>query len=93
METLDVEGLLVFAEHVIGNAASSWRETVGDQRQRLQRALFPDGLRLRRDRRFGTAVTCLAFMQLQQNPEDRSGLASRAPHPFTVAGSVLLRVA
>jgi hypothetical protein len=60
-EEIDVEGLLGFAEHVLGNAARLWLDATSEQRQRLQRVLFPEGLRFK-DGRFGTAVTCLALL-------------------------------
>jgi hypothetical protein len=64
-EEADVEGLLGFAEYVLTNAARLWMEAPIEQKTRLQRALFPEGLRLR-DGRFGTAVTCMAFTQLRK---------------------------
>ena len=63
-DEIDVEGLLGFAEYVLTNAARMWMEATAEQRPRLQRALFPEGLRLQ-DGRIGTAVTCMAFTQLQ----------------------------
>ena len=44
IEEADVEGILAFAEHVIGNAAALWMNASADDRLALQRALFPDGL-------------------------------------------------
>jgi site-specific DNA recombinase len=75
LDELDVEGIVGFAEQVLANAARLWMAGTPDQRQRLQRVLFPEGLRLKGDR-FGTTVTCLAFNQLQENPSMESGLAS-----------------
>lgn len=46
-EEIDVEGLLGFAEYVLTNAAGLWMEATAEQRPRLQRALFAEGLRLR----------------------------------------------
>ena len=77
LDELDVEGIVGFAEQVLANAARLWMAGTPDQRQRLQRVLFPEGLRLKGDR-FGTTVTCLAFNQLQENPSMESGLASPA---------------
>jgi hypothetical protein len=71
----DVEDLVAFAEHVMTNAARLWMEAALEQRMRLQRALFPDGLRLR-DGEFGTAVTCMAFTQLREIGTDKSSMAS-----------------
>jgi hypothetical protein len=60
LSQLDVDGVLAFAEHVLTNGARLWMELGLDQKQQLQQALFPEGLRLDREE-FGTAVTCLAF--------------------------------
>jgi hypothetical protein len=75
LDQIDVEGLCGFAEYVLTNAARLWMEATAEQRPRLQRALFPEGLRLL-DGRIGTAVTCMAFTQLQTNEGHDSGLAS-----------------
>ena len=74
-DEIDVEGLLGSAEYVLTHSARLWMEATAEQRPRLQRALFPEGLRLR-DGRIGTAVTCMAFTQLQTNEGDYSGMAS-----------------
>lgn len=44
---MDVEGVLGFTEYVLMNAARLWMEATAEQRPRLQRAPFPEGLRLR----------------------------------------------
>ncbi len=75
VDEIDVEGLLGFAEHVLSAASRLWLEASADGKQRLQRALFPEGLRFR-DGRFGTAVTCLAFTQLAEAGGDESRMAS-----------------
>ncbi len=72
---LDIDGVLAFAEHVMTNAARLWMELGLNQRQQLQKALFPEGLRFDGEK-FGTAVTCLAFKQLAENGELKSGVAS-----------------
>ena len=74
-EQLDVDGVLAFAEHMLTNAARLWMELGLDQKHRLQRVLFPEGLRFDGER-FGTAVTCLAFKQLAEDGETESKLAS-----------------
>ena len=75
LDEIDVEGILGFAEHVLGNAARLWMNASPDQKQRLQRVFFPERLRFR-DGRFGTAVTCLAFKQMAANCKEDSSLAS-----------------
>jgi hypothetical protein len=56
---------LAFAEHVVTNAARLWIELGLEDRQRLQQALFPEGLSFDGEK-FGTAVTCLAFKKLEK---------------------------
>ncbi len=75
LEELDVEGILGFAETVISNAARLWSDATLEQKQRLQAVLFPDGLRFD-GKKFGTAVTCLAFSRLQRIAGVESGVAS-----------------
>ncbi len=75
LDEIDIEGVLGFAEHVLGNAARLWVEASVEQKRRLQEVLFPEGLRLR-DGRFGTAVTCMAFKQLSGSEGAENGLAS-----------------
>jgi hypothetical protein len=75
LEEIDVEGILGFAEHVLENAAQLWLESSPEHRERLQNALFPEGLRLVNGR-FGTAVTCLAFATLAISSHRKSGVAS-----------------
>jgi hypothetical protein len=41
---LDVEGVLGFAEHLLFNTGRLWQEFGLDQKQRLQKVLFPNGL-------------------------------------------------
>jgi hypothetical protein len=64
-EQIDVEGVVSFAEHLLTNAARLWIELGLDQKQQLQQVLFPEGLRFDGEQ-FGTAVTCLAFKQLEE---------------------------
>jgi site-specific DNA recombinase len=75
IEEIDVEGILAYAEHVLSNAAELWIAATLEQKQRLQLALFPQGLRFE-DGRIGTAVTCLAFMQLAAESSTDLQLAS-----------------
>jgi hypothetical protein len=78
----DIEGVLAFAEHVIGNAAALWINASPDDRLALQRAFFPDGL-IWDGAGFGTAVTCLAFKPLPFTKVEKSRMASP---PGTVHG-------
>jgi hypothetical protein len=71
----DVEGVLTFAEHVIGHAAALWMNASAEDRLALQRAFFPDGLIWTRAG-FGTAATCLAFRQIGKFSGSENGMAS-----------------
>lgn len=75
VEQLDLEGLLGFAEHVLGNARALWVQATAEQRVRLQAVLFPEGVPFD-GARFGTAATCLAFAQLPEPGGQRDGVAS-----------------
>ncbi len=75
LDEIDVEGVLGFAEHVLANASRLWADANLELKQRLQRVLFPEGLRLK-DGRLGTAASCLAFMQLRPFDARQEGLAS-----------------
>ena len=41
LDEIDVDGLIGFAEFILSNAARLWSESTFDQKQRLQRLLFP----------------------------------------------------
>jgi hypothetical protein len=52
-------------------------EAPSDQKRRLQAVLFPEQLRYQLCE-FGTAVTCLAFSQLQKISGSPDGMASQS---------------
>lgn len=60
----DVEGVIAFAEHLVSHASRLWAEAELDQRQRLQKLFFPEGLQWA-DGEFRTAVTCPYFYNLE----------------------------
>lgn len=74
-EPLDVEGVLSFAENLMANVGQVWIEATLVQRQRIQSAIFPEGLPFD-GRGFGTARTCLAFMKLGGSGGSGNGMAS-----------------
>lgn len=75
IESFDVEGVLGFAEHLVANAGRLWVEGTLEQRQAIQRAIFPEGLPFD-GREVGTGLTCLAFMQLPASNDAMNGMAS-----------------
>jgi hypothetical protein len=44
IETLDVEGLLGFGQTILADASRVWFEAVPEQKVRLQRVYFPEGI-------------------------------------------------
>ena len=74
-EDVDLDVALAASTHVLSNAAELWRGATLEQREALQRALFPNGL-VHDGENFGTAVTSIAFMQLEGKKEGREEMAS-----------------
>jgi site-specific DNA recombinase len=77
LEGCDVDAVLAFAEHLILNAARLWTEFSSDQKQRLQKVLFPESVTFA-DGVFGTAVTCPLFKLLEKPEGEKSGLVGPA---------------
>jgi hypothetical protein len=75
LEDYDVEAVLNFAQHVVLNAARLWVEFSSDQKQRLQKVLFPDGVRFE-DGNVKTAATCLLFRLLPSVEGEKLSLAT-----------------
>ena len=44
IDEFDIEGTLAFAEHLVSHSSRLWIEAELDQRQRLQKLFFPEGL-------------------------------------------------
>ena len=77
MDDLDVEAVVGFAEQVLGDAGGLWREFDLDQRQRLQKALFPKGI-VYQNGAFGTAETPPIYSVIPVMQAQTEGLAPRA---------------
>ena len=75
LEAYDVDAVLNFAEHVILNAARLWTEFSSDQKQRLQKVLFPDGVTFAGGS-YGTAKTCLFFNLIPKSEAEKTRLAT-----------------
>jgi site-specific DNA recombinase len=75
LENYDVEAVLNFAGHVILNAARLWTEFSCDQKQRLQKVLFPQGVTFA-DGIYKTAETSLFFKLLQESEGEKTCLAT-----------------
>jgi len=74
LDVLDVQGLLDYAEHILLAPGRQWLNCSLDQRQRLQKVLFPDGIAFAAGE-FGTAETCLLFKLLPQSEDDDNNCA------------------
>ena len=88
--------MLAFAEHLISNVGRLWTEATLDQRQRMQAAIFPEGLPFHGSA-FGTAATCIAFNRLGGFESAKNGLASPPGFArlwyFPLSGQISLKAA
>jgi site-specific DNA recombinase len=64
-EGTDIQGLIDLAFHVLGNAKNLWLEYSPNQRTRLQRTIFPDGVQYLKTEDFGTPLTACEFNVLE----------------------------
>ena len=76
LEKFDVEGILAFAERVLPRASDLWVQASLDQRQRLQRLFFPDGVVFDGKRFIRTGVSTPAFKYLTSVEPAENHLAS-----------------
>jgi hypothetical protein len=65
VEEFDVEGILNFAERVLPRAADLWIQASLEQRQRLQRLFFPEGVAFSGKSFDRTVVTSSLFEYLR----------------------------
>jgi hypothetical protein len=65
LEELDIESVIAFARHVLLNAARIWAESRPDQKQRLQKLLFPAGVMFSSGA-YRTTRTSSIFFELQE---------------------------
>jgi hypothetical protein len=75
LETYDVDAVLNFAEQVMLNAARLWTKFSNDQKQRLQKVLFPQGVTFAGGE-YGTAKTCLFFNLISQSELAKTRMAT-----------------
>ena len=73
LEKLDVEGLLAYAESILLNPGQLWIDAPFSQRQRLQTAIFPNGVTFA-DEEFGTTEMCLLFRLMSKSEDDNDAL-------------------
>jgi site-specific DNA recombinase len=75
MQQLDVEAVLGFAEKLVHQPQKLWLQSSLEQKQRLQRVFFPDGLAYT-SQGFGTAPSNSFFNLLRGDSEQKTTLAS-----------------
>ena len=66
--------MMIFRAPIL-NAARLWTEFSSEQKQRLQKVLFPQGVTFTGGE-FGTAATCFLFNLLQKPEEEKSRMAT-----------------
>lgn len=74
-EEIEIEAVLDFAEMILLNASNLWKAAPTEQKQRLQRVLFPEGVTYS-DGKYRTAVTCLLFSGMQMTNGKKEGLVA-----------------
>jgi hypothetical protein len=77
LEAFDLKAVLNFAEHVILNAERLWAKYSFEQKQRVQKLLFPEGVTFS-ESGFGTTATSLIFNLLQQPQPEKARMATPA---------------
>ena len=75
LEELDVEAVLSYSKYVLLNAARLWVEASLDQKQKLQKVLFPEGLTFCGGT-FGTTQTSMIFNLLEAQKDPKANMAS-----------------
>ena len=88
LDELDVEGVLEFAEYVVLNAGRMWSEFSLEQRRKMQKVLFPEGL-IYDGAAFRTPATCLFFRDLEASQSaDDEVVALKCSSSNTLVGWV-----
>jgi hypothetical protein len=75
LEDLELELVLQFADRIILRPARLWVESSLEQKQRLQKTLFPGGVEFD-GKQFGTTSTPLFFNLIARDLDDYYDLAS-----------------
>jgi hypothetical protein len=65
LDQLDVEAAVEFAQYVLLNAARIWSESIPEQKQRLQKLIFPAGV-LFAEGAYRTTATSMIFFELEE---------------------------
>lgn len=65
LDQLDIEAAIEFAQYVLLNAARIWSESSPEQKQRLQKLIFPSGV-LFAESVYRTGTTSMIFFELEE---------------------------
>lgn len=76
-DQLDAEATIRFVEALLTSAAALWQHSGLDQRQQLQRLLFPDGARSDGRSLIATPAAAWNFSALRSDREEGSGMVER----------------
>jgi hypothetical protein len=72
---MDIDATLLFARSLLGDPEGLWKRANPEQRPRIQRAIYPNGLRYDGELN-GTAETSLPFSYLREIQAGKEGMAS-----------------
>ncbi len=76
IEEFDAESVVSYARNLLENAQALWLDASTEQKQKLQRVFFPDGITFR-DGELGTVVTGPIFSFLDEKSDPESAKATR----------------
>jgi hypothetical protein len=85
IDEFDIEGTLAFAEHLVTHSSRLWIEAALDQRQRLQKLFFPEGLSFDGEE-FRTPLTCPFFNNIEGTSQQVSEMVERKGFEHCTAG-------
>jgi hypothetical protein len=74
---MDIDATLLFARSLLGDPEGLWKRANPEQRPRIQRAIYPNGLRYDGELN-GTAETSLAFSYSREIQAGKEGMASQS---------------
>ena len=67
LDQLDIEAAVEFAQYVLLNAGRMWSESGAEQKQRLQKLIFPSSVQFE-EGVYRTATTSMIFFELEDKP-------------------------
>ena len=75
LDKVDIESAIDFAQHVLLNTPKIWAESNSDQKQRLQKLFFPEGVSFQNGV-YRTTATSLIFFGLEEDLLQKEGLVA-----------------